>query len=102
MTPPDDQTNRDWDSPEAGLAKPAEPLWQRLVYMLIIAAMISIAQSLLMLVAAIQFITLLINNREPNERLADFGCMIGAWVAKAARYQSIATDAKPWPWKDMD
>ncbi len=92
----------DNDRPTAPLEKPGEPLWQRLIYMLIIAAMISIAQSILFLIAVIQFIVLLIDQRQPNERLADFGCMVGAWVAKAARYMSVASDAKPWPFKEMD
>lgn len=92
----------DDDRPTAPLDKSEEPLWKRLVFMLIIAAMISVAQSLLFLIAVVQFIILVIDQRQPNERLADFGCMVGAWVAKAARYMSIATDAKPWPFKDMD
>ncbi|WP_071799307.1 DUF4389 domain-containing protein [Natronohydrobacter thiooxidans] len=92
----------DDDRPTAPLDKSEEPLWKRLVFMLIIAAMISVAQSILFLIAVIQFIIILIDQRQPNERLADFGCMVGAWVAKAARYMSIATDAKPWPFKDMD
>ena len=91
----------DDDRPSPPLDKPAEPLWKRLVFMLIIAAMLSIAQSLLVLIAVVQFIVLIIDNRQPNERLADFGCMVGAWVAKAARYQSVATDDKPWPFKEM-
>ncbi len=92
----------DDDRPSPPLDKPSEPLWQRLIYMLIIAAMISIAQSILFLIAVVQIIVLLIDQRQPNERLADFGCMVGAWVAKAARYMAVATDAKPWPFKDMD
>lgn len=92
----------DEDRPSAPLEKPHEPLWQRAVFMLIIAAMLSFAQSILFLIAVVQFIIVVIDNRQPNERLADFGCMVGAWVAKAARYMSIATDAKPWPFKEMD
>ncbi|MCC5965841.1 MAG: DUF4389 domain-containing protein [Natronohydrobacter sp.] len=92
----------DDDRPTAPLDKSEEPLWKRLVFMLIIAAMLSIAQSILFLIAVVQFVILVIDQRQPNERLADFGCMVGAWVAKAARYMSIATDAKPWPFKDMD
>ncbi len=94
--------NIDDDRPSPPLDKPAEPLWQRLIYMLIIAAMLSVAQSILFLIAVVQFIVIIIDNRQPNERLADFGCMVGAWVAKAARYLAVATDAKPWPFKDMD
>lgn len=92
----------DDDRPTAALDKSEEELWKRLVFMLIIAAMLSVAQTILFLIAIVQFVVILIDQRQPNERLADFGCMIGAWVAKAARYMSIATDAKPWPFKDMD
>lgn len=92
----------DEDRPSAPLEKPQEPLWQRAVFMLIIAAMLSFAQSILFLIAVVQLIIVVIDNRQPNERLADFGCMVGAWVAKAARYMSVATDAKPWPFKEMD
>ena len=74
----------------------------RQVYMVLMGFMISVAQTMLFAIAVIQFVILLVNNREPNERLADFGCMVGAWVAKAARYLSVATDAKPWPWREMD
>ena len=77
--------------------RPEEELWKRLVYMLIIAAMVSIAQSILFLIACIQFIIVLIDNRNPNVRLAEFGCHVGDWVAKAARYMSISSDDKPWP-----
>lgn len=79
-----------------------DDLLMRLIFMILIAMMISIAQSILFLIGIVQFVILLTNNREPNERLADFGCMVGAWVAKAARYLAVADDAKPWPWKDMD
>ncbi|MGY6705155.1 DUF4389 domain-containing protein [Roseinatronobacter sp.] len=92
----------DEDRPSPPLEKPAESLLLRLVYMLIIGAMMSVAQSILFLVAVIQFVIIIIDKRQPNERLADFGCMVGAWIAKAARYLSVATDAKPWPFKEMD
>ena len=49
----------------------------------------------------IQFVILLIN-KEPNERLADFGTDLGVWIAKAARYQTAASNVKPWPWTELD
>ena len=81
--------------------RPEEKLWKRLIYMLILAAMVSIAQSVLFLIACIQFIIILIDNRTPNPRLAEFGCLVGDWVANAARYLSVSTDTKPWPFKEM-
>lgn len=93
--------NLENDHTPPSFAPPQEELWKRLVYMLILAAMVSIAQSILFLIACIQFIIILIDNRNPNTRLAEFGCLVGDWVAKAARYLSVSTDAKPWPFKEM-
>lgn len=74
----------------------------RLVYMLIIAVMISFAQTVLGVATVIQFVIMLVNNKQPNERLADFGTDLGIWVAKAARYQTAASNVKPWPWTELD
>ncbi|MEM7718062.1 MAG: DUF4389 domain-containing protein [Pseudomonadota bacterium] len=84
--------------------EPATPdnMLQRLIYMILIAIMISLAQTVLGVVTVIQFIIMLINNKEPNERLAEFGTDLGIWVAKAARYQTAASNVKPWPWSELD
>ena len=74
----------------------------RLVYMLLIAVMISLAQTILGAVTVLQFIVMLINNKQPNERLADFGTDLGIWMAKAARFQTAASNVKPWPWTELD
>ena len=77
-------------------------LLMRLIYMILIALMISIAQTVLGALTLVQFIILVISNRKPNERLADFGTDLGTWIAKAARYQTAASEVKPWPWTDLD
>ncbi|MFU8881153.1 MAG: DUF4389 domain-containing protein [Rhodobacterales bacterium] len=84
--------------------EPAEPdnMLMRLVYMLLIAFMISVAQTVLGVATVVQFIVMLVNNKEPNPRLAAFGTDLGIWVAKAARYQTAASNVKPWPWTDLD
>ena len=74
----------------------------RLIYMLIIAVMISLAQTVLGVATVIQFVIMLVNNKQPNERLAEFGTDLGIWVAKAARYQTAASNVKPWPWTELD
>ena len=74
----------------------------RLIYMILIALMISVAQTVLGVLTVIQFVILVVNNKEPNERLADFGTDLGIWVAKAARYQTAASNVKPWPWTELD
>jgi len=79
-----------------------ENILVRLVYMLLIAVMISLAQTILGAVTVLQFVVMLINNKQPNERLADFGTDLGIWMAKAARFQTAASDVKPWPWTELD
>ena len=74
----------------------------RLVYMLIIWAMISLAHTILGAMTVIQYIILIINGGEPNEQLGDFGTSLGIWIAKAARYQTAASNVKPWPWTELD
>ncbi|PRY26046.1 uncharacterized protein DUF4389 [Aliiruegeria haliotis] len=79
-----------------------DPILLRIVYMLIIYFMLGIASTVLMVATIVQLVIMLINNREPNERLADFGTDLGIWIAKAARYQTAASEVKPWPWTDLD
>ena len=80
----------------------ADNLLERLVYMILIAIMISVAQTVLGLMTVIQFVIMLVSNKQPNERLAEFGTDLGVWIAKAARYQTAASNVKPWPWTDLD
>lgn len=78
-----------------------ESLLTRLIYMILIAVMISVAQTVLATATVLQFIILAVT-KEPNPRLADFGTDLGIWIAKAARYQMVASNVKPWPWSELD
>ena len=79
-----------------------ENIFLRLVFVVLISFMISIAQTILGVATILQFIIMLINNKHPNERLAEFGTDLGIWIAKAARYQTAASQVKPWPWTELD
>ena len=79
-----------------------DSLGLRLVYMVLIYFMISIANTILVLATVVQLVIMLLNKHEPNERLADFGTDLGIWIAKAARYQTAASEVKPWPWTELD
>jgi len=79
-----------------------ESLFMRLVWMIVISVMLSFVSTVLGFLTIVQFIIMLLNNREPNERIADFGTDLGIWVAKAARYQTAASEVKPWPWTELD
>ncbi|WP_168192298.1 DUF4389 domain-containing protein [Pararhodobacter marinus] len=73
----------------------------RLLWIIVITMLISVAQSILFAVAMLQMLIMVVNRGRPNDELGDFGSMVGAWVAKAARYQSAASEQKPWPWTPM-
>ncbi len=80
----------------------AENLFSRLFHMIVIAFMISFASTVIGVLAILQFIVLVVNNKQPNERIAELGTDVGIWVAKATRYQTGASEVKPWPWTELD
>lgn len=82
--------------------KVEENLVMRLIWMVVIWVMISFAQTVLGVLTVLQFVIMLVNGREPNERLADVGTDLGIWMAKAARYMTAASEVKPWPWTELD
>ncbi len=81
---------------------PEESLWLRLLYMIIIGLMHSIAQTILFAAAAIQFVMMLTRQGRPNVEIAWFGKRLGDWQAKATRYQTAADTEKPWPWTPFE
>lgn len=92
MHNPDDETGPDPGERE---------IWPRILWIIVMTMLISVAQSILLAVAVLQMVFLIAQKGRPNEELGDFGAMVGAWIAKAARYQSAASDEKPWPWRPM-
>ncbi|MEO1240257.1 MAG: DUF4389 domain-containing protein, partial [Pseudomonadota bacterium] len=58
-------------------------LGSRLIHMVILWVMLSVAQSVLTLATVVQFVLMLINQGKPNDRLAEFGTDLGIWIAKA-------------------
>lgn len=81
---------------------PKEGMALRLVHMVLIWVMLSIAQTVLTVATMVQFVLMLVNAGAPNKRLADFGTDLGIWMAKAARFQTGASEVKPWPWTELD
>ncbi len=79
-----------------------ESIWMRLLNVVIIAVLMSFASTLLGFLTVAQFLIMLFNKRQPNEQLAEIGTTMGVWMAKAARYQTGASEVKPWPWTELD
>lgn len=93
---------KDQDSSDIDVETDYENIWLRLLNMVIIAVLMSMASTLLGLMTVAQFLIMVFNKREPNDQLAEMGTTMGVWMAKAARYQTAASEVKPWPWTELD
>ncbi|PHQ97604.1 MAG: hypothetical protein COB40_03805 [Marinosulfonomonas sp.] len=76
---------------------PPEGIWMRGLMMLILAFMFGLAQTILGVLAVVQFLWMLFRG-EKNTLLVEFGIDLGEWLAAVARFQSGATEDKPFPW----
>jgi len=74
-----------------------ESIWLRGLWSLILIILFGIAETLLFFVAVIQFLWMLFS-RKRNQFLVDFGASLAKWLAKTARFQSAASEEKPFPW----
>lgn len=79
-----------------------ESLWIRLLWMILIGVLMNLAQTLLGVLAVIQLIIMALSKSAPNGEIAAFGKRLGLWLAKAARFQTAATEEKPWPWSSLE
>jgi hypothetical protein len=94
-TPP-----RTLPEPDAAPKAPEGPkpnVWGRGLVMVVFAVLFNLAQTVLLFCAVAQFLWLLIDTK-PNERLTEFGEGLGRWLEAVARFQTGATDERPFPW----
>lgn len=94
--------SQDHKTDDVDVATDYENIWLRLLHMVIIAVLMSMASTLLGVLTIAQFLIMLFNKRIPNDQLAEMGTTMGVWMAKAARYQTAASEVKPWPWTELD
>lgn len=83
---------------ETGESGEDENIWLRGLWMLLFAALFALAETILWVVALVQFLWMLFS-KEKNELLLDFGRDLGKWMQDVARFQSGASEVKPFPWK---
>jgi hypothetical protein len=76
---------------------PQRNIWMRGLFMLIFLALFGLAETVLLVVALVQFLWMLFT-KEKNDGLADFGQSLGRWLGRVAEFQTGATDDKPFPW----
>lgn len=69
----------------------------RAVLMAAFVVMISVATYLVTLIAVVQVVWMLVSG-ERNARLSSFGASLGQWLSAATRFQTVASEDKPFPW----
>ncbi|GGE46956.1 DUF4389 domain-containing protein [Actibacterium pelagium] len=104
MTETEEQPNP--DSPEEILSEDtleeeAKKPWIRGLWMLILAALFALAEAVLFVCAILQF-GWYVFGKGPNKNIADLGERIGQWLRATARYQTGATEDRPWPWSEAE
>ena len=67
------------------------------LFMLLFIVGFGVAQAILNLTALLQFGWLLFTG-SPNRQLTLFGSSLAKWFAEAARFLSVASGEKPFPW----
>ena len=73
--------------------------WARLLAMIILGIAFGVGQSVMGLIALVQFIWTLID-KEPNENLLGFSNSLAAWLHQVARFMMFNTDDRPFPWTE--
>ncbi len=86
------------ETPQTAATDAPRP-WARGLFALIFIVLFAVAETLLTIVAVVQFGWMLFY-RAPNARLRDFGVSLGAWMAQVARFQAAQSEDKPFPWAD--
>ena len=74
----------------------------RLVHLILISLLIGAGVAVLHVLTIVQFLVMLIDKGQKNDQIADFGQALGAWLGKAARFQTGQSDQKPWPWSPLE
>jgi hypothetical protein len=74
-------------------------VWIRGAWMIGFMVALALAQTLVNLIAVVQFVWLLVAG-ESNPRLAAFGGSLGRWAAEAVGFLTMASEEKPFPSRD--
>lgn len=77
-------------------------IWLRGLWMLLTGVLVWAAQTILQVMTVVQFIIMLADKGTPNAQIAAFGKRLGAWLQKAALFQTGQSEDRPWPWSAAD
>lgn len=74
-------------------------IWMRGLVMIAMAIFFAIAETLLFAMAVVQFFWVLFA-KEKNVAISDFGASLSDWISQVVKFQTFATEDRPFPWGD--
>ena len=74
-------------------------IWMRGLFMLLMALAYQVAGTLLFIVAAIQFVMVLLTST-PNKQLVEFGRSLGRYFQQIVNFLSFVTEQMPFPFSE--
>jgi hypothetical protein len=80
-------------------ASTANNIWLRGLFMILFGILYSLAGTVLVVMAVLQFIFVLTGSA-PNARLLSFGRSLGSYVQQIVNFQTFNTEEKPFPFAD--
>ncbi len=75
-------------------------IWVRLLYMLLFAFLYSVAEFVIFAVVVYQFLHVLLTGGDKDERIANLGSQLSAYVYQILQFQTFNTETKPFPMED--
>ena len=75
-------------------------IWMRGLFMLLMAFAFNICETILCIVAVIQFVMVLLNDT-PNTRLLAFGRSMGSYLRQIVNFLTFATEEIPFPFSEL-
>lgn len=96
---PESEPHDSYTAPEPEPEVYAGGIWLRALHMIIFAFLFGVAEALLAVMALFQFLWMLFTKKR-NPSIAQFGDQVSQWLRDVGRFQTGATDDKPFPWSD--
>lgn len=84
-------------SPEMPQEEAHQNIWKRGLIMIALGIFFAISRSILLALAIVQFLWVVFT-REKNAAISDFGTSMSAWIAEVVKFQTFATEERPFPW----
>lgn len=91
-----EEPGRTPESDEIDWGEAENNVWLRGLWMLLFALFFAVAEALLWLLALVQFFWMLFAKAR-NQPIADFGEDVADWVGRITRFQTGASEDRPFP-----